>query len=349
MRILWIGKQPTDGEAGDEVFDRKTIAACRAQGHQIDLFHPARVGRMQEAVNLLTGMPHHRARFGSRANRLAIRRMAAGYDATICSWEPLDGLAGGLRPPGVLILHNVTSQSLPAMFPGSRVAALAAAASRVWERRCYRRGVYSTLAVLSNADLAILSALTDHPPLLLLPPGMPPCVALADDAALIPEIVVSGTYDWKPKRRDALAFATEYSAVENRLPILADGLPEAAARLLRPGPLPSGEACGGALRLGLITDRFVAGHKLKTLAYIAANQIVLSFADVAGDVAHVPDHDFFIRRIGSVGEIAGHAAALAAVPAAELRERFLAFQRRCAGLFTWDAVAAKLLEAAAAA
>jgi hypothetical protein len=343
------GRDRTDGAAGDEVFDRKTIAACRARGHRVDLFHPVPVGKLREAINLLAGVSHYRARFASRSNRAAIRRMAAGYDATICSWEPLDALACGLRPPGLMILHNVTSQSLPALFPQSRLAALGAARARAWERRCYRPAGFSTIAALSKADLAYLAALPDHPPLLLLPPGMPPCVALAEGAVLVPEIVISGTYDWTPKRRDALAFAGEYAAVENRLTVRADGLPEAASRQLRPAPLPSAEACGAALRFGLITDRFVAGHKLKTLAYIADNQIVLSFADVAGDIAHVPDHDFFIRRIGSVGEIASHAAELAAVPAAELRARFLDFQARCAGLFTWDAVAADLLAAAGAA
>ena len=48
--------------------------------------------------------------------------------------------------------------------------------------------------------------------------------------------------------------------------------------LLQPSGVPLSD---DALRIGLITDRFEAGHKLKTLAYVANNQIVLSFAELA--------------------------------------------------------------------
>src|SRR5690349_21566862 len=123
MRIFWIGKEPTDGQAGDEVFDRKTIAACRALGHTVDLFHPARVSRGREIANLVAGLPHHRARFACSRSLAAIREQAATYDVVICSWEPFDILARDLTPPAILILHNVTSRALPNMFPGSPVAA----------------------------------------------------------------------------------------------------------------------------------------------------------------------------------------------------------------------------------
>jgi len=42
----------------------------------------------------------------------------------------------------------------------------------------------------------------------------------------------------------------------------------------------------------------------------------------------------------------GCVSAIADLPAADLRERFVRFQHACARYFTWDAVARKLLEAA---
>ena len=63
--------------------------------------------------------------------------------------------------------------------------------------------------------------------------------------------------------------------------------------LLQPSGVPLSD---DALRIGLITDRFEAGHKLKTLAYVANNRIVLSFAEVGFDFVHIPYHDLFIRK-----------------------------------------------------
>ena len=343
MRILWVGKPPGEGAAGDEIFDRRTIAALRARGHAVTPLHPRRVGRGREALNLLRGVPHYRSWFDSPANRAALAAAAAGHDATIVSWEPHDLL----RPPkpALLVPHNVTSRALPALYPGHPLVALLARRARGWERSCYRAGRWSAIAALSARDHAYLAGLPDPPPLLLTRPGMPPAVPLAEDAVLRRELVVSGTFGWAPKRRDLLRFAAEYGPSPDRLPVHGEAWPAEAARLLAPLPLPEGPALAAALRLGIITDRFEAGHKLKTLAHIAGNQIVLSFADVAFDFADIPDHEVFIRRIGAAAEIAGHVAALAAMPAGELRQRFRLFQRRCAERFTWDAVAAALLAA----
>ena len=344
MRILWIGKRPTDGHAGDEVFDRRTIAAVRARGAEIDLFHPEPVGRIGLAGNLARGLPYYRARFTAATNIRAIREKARGADATVCSWEPFDALVRSLSPAPVLILHNITSRALPALFPGQALVNLLARQARYWERTRYRQETTTAIAALSRRDLDYLAALPGKPRPILLPPGMPPCAPLDRKARVVPELVISGTYKWVPKRRDILAFAQAYHTLPDRLPIRADALPAEAVRLLQPAPL----LADAALRFGLITDRFESGHKLKTLAYIAANQIVLSFADVAFDFAHIPDHNLFIRRVHHVRDLAGHIATLSAFPPETLRQRFLDFQSACAAAFTWDAVAETLLQAIAA-
>jgi hypothetical protein len=346
MRILWIGKQPTDGEPGDEVFDRRTIAALGDQGHSVDLFHPIPIGRSREIVNLLSGLPHYRARFESVTNLSEIHLRNGGYDATICSLEAFDGLARALCPPAIMILHNITSRSLPAIFPRNPIAAMAAARARRWERRWYRSKYFAAIATLSIRDRDYVQNLEGRPSVLLLPPGMPPCADLAVDATLSGEIVLSGTFDWIPKHRDILIFARDYVGLPHRLPVRAHALPSEATRLLQPSPMPSARETRAAIRFGLITDRFEAGHKLKTLAYLADNQIVLSFADVGFDFMHIPDHDFFIRRVRSVAGIASHVDAVSSLPAAVIRDRFSRFRQACAKYFTWSAVATTLLEAA---
>jgi hypothetical protein len=345
VRILWIGKDPTDGAPGDEVWDRKTIGICRDRGHSVDLFRPKRVGRVREAVNLLSGVPHYRTRYVCAANLAGIRDASAGYDITICSWEPFDALASGPQPPTIQVLHNVTSRALPSLFPGNPLAAVGAARARAWERQAYRLPRFAALGSVSRRDQRYLEALPGHPHVIYIPPGMAPCVDLAADAPLLQEIGVSGTFDWVPKHRDVLRFAKEFSALGTPIPVRASGLPDLAMQQLRPTPLPVADM-RTALRFGLVTDRFEAGHKLKTLAYIAENQIVLSFAEIGDDFAHIPDWDLFLRRIHSVSDIQRHVRAVSDMPLADLRDRFLTFKQRCAQEFTWERNATELLATA---
>lgn len=342
MRILWVGKAPEDGRAGDEVFDRRTIAALRARGHAVTLWHPRRLGRLRQTLNRLRGVPHYRTWFEDTANRSALAAATAAQDAVIVSWEPLDGL----RPPGpapaLLILHNVTSRSLRSIFPRHPLARMLAAGAAHWERATYRPECWAAIATLTRPDQAHVRTLPGRPDTLLTIPGMPPLAPLAPDAVLCPELVVAGTFDWRPKRRDLLCFAREHAALPARLPVRGEGWPTEVERLLTPLPPPTAEDTASGIRFGIVTDRFEAGHKLKTLAHIAANQVVLSFAEVGADLAEIPDHRFFLRRIATAADIPGHVAELAALDPAQLRDRLAAFKRRCAARFTWDAVAGTL-------
>ena len=90
----------------------------------------------------------------------------------------------------------------------------------------------------------------------------------------------------------------------------------------------------------------MAGHKLKTGYYLANNAIVLSFADVTEDFADIPDHDFFVRRIGDAREIGRHVAAVAAEEPRHLCARLETFKQRCSETFSWQRVARSLLAAA---
>ncbi|MBK1658097.1 hypothetical protein [Paracraurococcus ruber] len=345
MRILWVGKAPEDERAGDEVFDRRTIAALRARGHAVALWHPRRLGRLRQVLNRLRGVPHYRTWFEDAANRSALAAAAAAQDAVIVSWEPLDGLRPSGPVPALLVLHNVTSRSLRSIFPRNPLARILAAGAARWERATYRPDRWAAIATLAKADDAHVRALPARPHTLLTIPGMPPLAPLAPDAMLRAELVVAGTFDWRPKRRDLLRFARDYAALPVRLPVRGEGWPAEIERLLPPLPPPTAEEIADGIRFGIVTDRFEAGHKLKTLAHIAANQVVLSFAEVGADIAEIPDHRFFLRRIATAADIPAHVAELAAMDPALLRQRLAEFKRRCAARFTWDAVAGTLEQA----
>ena len=141
---------------------------------------------------LATGvLPYQRTRFATKHNRHAIVEQSRKFDAVICSWEPLDALVRRLSPPSILITHNVASRALPAMFPNNVLATLAAARAGAWERRWYRSGHFAAIGALSRRDFAYLDGIRGRPELLLLPPGMPPCIKLKPDACFAKEIVIS--------------------------------------------------------------------------------------------------------------------------------------------------------------
>ena len=164
------------------------------------------------------------------------------------------------------------------------------------------------------------------------------------DATFRPELIVTGTYDWIPKKRDVMRFAREYAAEPQRLAVFADALPVQGEQLLAARPIVR-DTSGQSIRLGLITDRFTAGHKLKTTEYIAGNCVVLTFAEIEQDFLELPDREFFIRQLKHAREIASHAGQLSSVDPGELLIRFSEFKRRCIERFDWQTTADSLLAA----
>jgi hypothetical protein len=294
----------------------------------------------------LLRMPYYRARFESVESRQVIRRISDDYDAIVASWEPFDMLALDAPRPVALLLHNITSSAIRSVFPTHPLARLLARRGERWEQRAYGDRRLRAVATLSVNDQRYVQRLSHGTPVLYTPPGMPPLTALSEHAQFVPELLLSGTYGWFPKRRDVLAFAREYAALlpAQRLPVLADGLPEQAVLQLSPRPSASADLTS-AMRIGLITDRFESGHKLKTAYYLANNAIVLSFADVTKDFESLPDYAFFIRRIRRASDIARHVDELRALPAEQLRGRMVAFKAACQAHFSWDASARVLANA----
>jgi hypothetical protein len=343
MRILWVGKASQNATAGDEVFDRKVINCIRSRGHTVIEVCPRRLSKVRSLFNLCARrIPHYRSWYDCDDNYDALRAASKDCDRALVSWEPFDRLAYSLAIPTIPILHNITSSSLPAFLPNSLAARLLAAQAKRWENVCYSSGRFLAIACLSLTDLAGLRRRFPQTKFLHCPPGAPPQALLAADAVFRPELVVTGTYEWTPKRRDASRFAEEYAGATGRLEVFADALPEQATRMLGARPIVR-NATGNTIRLGLITDRFRAGHKLKTTEYIASNCIVLTFADIEEDFLDIPDREFFIRQLHHAREITAHAAELSRVDPSELRSRFADFKHRCLERFDWRLTSDRLL------
>jgi len=345
VKLLWIGQQPYSEGAGEEVVDRKLKAELRALGHQVDDLYPQPVSRARELFNLsVLRLPYYRARFESAASVTAIRTVAPSYDAAVVSWEPFDRLALSSPIPVVLLLHNITSSAIRSVFPDNLLARYLAHRSDLWEHKAYADRRLSAIATLSLNDQRYVAGIAGGLPVIYTPPGMPPVSELSANARFVPELFVSGTYGWFPKRRDVLAFAREYAASSDKLAVVADGLPAEAQALVRPYAATPTDV-SGSIRLGLITDRFESGHKLKTAYYLANNAIVLSYANVSRDFEQITDHRFFVRKISTASDIARHSAEVLAVEPARLRERLAAFKLQCQEKFSWQRSASVLAQA----
>lgn len=344
MRILWIAKEPSPGQGGEDIFDRKMVAALR-KGHEVDIVCLEQVGKAHMLANIaLRFLPHHRARYTSAANvRRVSTTLRRGYDAAFCSWEPLDYIAYLADGPIIPVLHNITSASFRSIFSAQPVGLLGADLVERWERRIYGSDRFDRIAVLSRDDARILQAISGRDNMEVIWPGMPPAVPLTSGVELRSELVLHGSYDWFAKRRDMLAFARDYAKLADRYPVFSDStLPGEAEAALESRPLSDIDPAA-AIRFGIIADRFTAGHKLKTTSYIAFNCIVITFSDVSCDFDDIADYGFFIRRVSSVREIRAVVESMYAIAPAELRERFLDFQRKCAARFSWDSSARRLV------
>lgn len=337
--VLWVGKEPFNG-GGDEIFDRRLTDRLGA-AYQVErlTFAPQPIGARIAA--LARGIPHPRYKFASGAMTNAFRKAAAQGGHVVVSWEALESLVWTTDAPVTLIVHNVISDILEQLYGEHPLFRLAARQSRRWERRTYRRANVRLVA-LSERDRGLLEALAPGKIVAVAPPGTPPLVPLARDQ-LIPEVALSGSYDWAPKRRDLLALAGEIGAAVlagDALPGWRHDLPlpdvAEAAPLRNLSRAITSEDFGDGLRFGLIPDSFVGGFKLKSTFYIASNCVLLSRCDIRSEFAGLPHSAEFVRFTPRLSDIMQVMAEFEAAAAPELFTRWRAFQAACAARFSWQ-------------
>ncbi len=358
MRIVWVSRAGTGAEdQGDNVYDRKMCAAL-AGGHEIEPLATARLGRARQLVGAAVHLsaPETFVFGGAEAARIAEAVTVGRADAVVFSHEHLDRLAAQVRrllgpgaPAFLTIRHNVTSDAMRHILADAGPAADAyALLARRQERAALAGPLFEGIVALSHRDRALLAGISGRKDIALAMPGAPPAAPLAPDARIAREVVLTGTYGWFPKARDLRRFIAEATPA-----VLGDVALTAEASVFGadapPGLRIVDGGRGDALRFGVITDRFTAGHKLKTAAYIVQNCIVLTYADVAGDFSFSPAAAQFIRRIAHARDIAPIVDKFSVQPADALCAAFAAFKAEVAAALTWTGQAAEIEAAIAAA
>lgn len=356
MKILWVCRKVTNDAGGDAVFDRKLVGLLQ-RTHHVDALSVGK-NKLSKRLQRFLGqqLPPDRAGFGGQEDiaLLSERLREGAYDALIVSHEHLDYMAAAVaalaRSKGTmtfLIHHNVTSSAMKAIL-GVPFGAIVSALFEAYERRALTPDKVDGLFAVSLDDQRLLKKIAQRDDVHVVMPGAPEGRPLANDAALARELVMLGSYDWFPKRWSLQRFTQEWRALE-----------EAPARLFADDGVPAPVqielgAChvrnidlSGAIRFGLLTDRFKAGHKLKTAAYLMTNCVVLSFSDVIEDFRFSPHAELFIRRIQRIEDIGPIMDELEAIPPATLRAKFLELKSEVATKLSWQRQADILARAVA--
>lgn len=336
--VLWVGKAPVNG-GGDEIYDRRVIQNLSDRA-EINRFEMQPQGLGSRLAALARGIPHPRYKYVGRSVQRHFNAVAAQHDHVVISWESFDSLLWTAPRGTTLIVHNVMSDVLGQLYGGHPLLRWAGIQSGQWERRTYRLPGHRLVA-LSMRDRDLLREIAPGAEVTLAPPGMPPCVPLASDR-VIPEIVLSGSYDWAPKRRDLLVIAAEVGrgGHEGPLPGWRHDLPlpdvSGAAPLSAVSRLITASDYADGLRFGLIPDSFVGGFKLKATYYIASNCVLLARCDIRSEFAGLPHAEEFVHFTPDLTDVVRVTRQIAASAGPELFSRWRVFQAACAAKFSWQ-------------
>jgi hypothetical protein len=330
--------------SGDVVVLRHVMARL-AKRYDCQLLTVEAAGRAAKVANIiLNQVPSEWSAYYSDHWFETVRAVttANSYARVFILYEALFYLAEAVRPGDakvVLYSHNVPSQySSGENFVETALHRLAVKAEMRWYAPVNGEVVYISK---SDRDAAVRAELATAQTRVA-PPGAPPPKPLADDATFVPEAVITGSYNWWRKRRDLKAFAAGCGdvAVHGFDPWVKEILP--SSRFYA-----SAEDFDWSshLRLGVVTDRFPGGFKLKTLEYVARNCAVFSSAPLMADFAHLPYADRFVFDNQQPEQLREVGRELAARDPAALRREFLAFKTACCAYYDWDRCLEPLLSA----
>jgi len=321
--------------SGDIIVLRKVMDRL-TQRYDCEVMTVEAAGKAAKVANILLHQipsewsayyaPRWSAEVRARATAGRFARVFILYEALFYLAEAVPADAGKV----VLYSHNLPSQySTPANPLEAALHRMAVKAERRWYTPRNGEVVY-----ISRSDLAAaVAAGFASPDAPVAPPGVPPVLPLADDAQFVPEAVITGSYDWWRKRRDLKAFAAGAGdiVVHGFDPWVKSYFPDshlygAASDL----------DWSSHIRIGIVTDQFAGGFKLKTLEYIARNCVIFSGAPVMADFAQFPFADRFIFDDVKPERLAEVCANLAARDTAELHTQFSAFKDACCAFYDWD-------------
>ncbi len=336
--LLWVGKAPVNG-GGDEIYDRKVLAVL-GRHYRITRFAVPIQPIVQQVRALLSGVPHPRFRYANRSTGRLLATAAKRHDYVVISHEAFEYFGRYIDRPITLVIHNVAHDILNQLYPARLFGRVAAAQSQRWECDLYARDAIR-LVTLSRRDQALVQSLAPGRPVVIACPGLPPLTRLTN-RAVIAELVLSGSYDWHPKRRDLIALAAEVAVQREILAWRHDlPLPEmpATAPIASVSRQIDAADYGQGIRFGVIPDRFLGGFKLKATYFIANNCVVLSRCDIRAEFAGLPFADQFVRYTPHIADIDAAIAELGAADGETVCDQWLIFQAACAERFSWQSAA----------
>lgn len=355
MRILWVRREPVLSGGGDAIVDEKFTRQL-SRSHDVTVHVVARRSSFQRWTGMVARrVPPDRSSFGTEADVAEICRLAReGCQSIVFSHEQLDALAvevgkrfrPGRRPHVALLLHNVPSDALPQLSARRAVGSLAGAVWRAYERRSFRSEGIDDVFTLSKRDAALVAKLSGRRTVPTFHPGAPNAHPLADGAGLQPDLVVSGTFEWFPKLRDLRSFAAEYRDWTRRPKpriYISSGLSDELRHALDAQDVGTLDL-GSAIRFGLVTDRFVAGHKLKVSEYFAANLIPISFSEVGEDFEFSAAATRLISTVGDIAAMSARIDEFERMPRTALHVLFAEAKRDVLDELSWARQAGRMAD-----
>ena len=334
---LWIGPHGAQRSSGEVIYDRKITPLLEAAVN-VTFYLPTHVGQMQKILRLLRGQALHWAASHTRQSLREAIDEAKPADVVVCSWEKYDGFSEILDRPVILILHNIASDALSEVFPRNPLMQFVRWRTLAHEKRVYGRPNVKAILVLSLRDKRLVENMGVSAPVLWTPPGTPPAVPLARDATFSPVLAFSGSYDWFPKRRDLRRFLQDLKTLG--LALESDEIDQDARSgvAIKPARFDDHDYCSKTLRIGVIPDRFLAGHKLKAGFYICHNAIVVSYADIREEFEGLPHSEDFIRFVTGPEDLKATIEDFSSRDPLALCAAFSEFRDACVERFSWQAI-----------
>lgn len=324
-KFLYV-RRPAWLQDGGTIYDDMLVRSLRDLGAIVREIDGRRLGTVQAVARaILRASTPRYTRFVAE-----VPQLLDAETEIILSHESFSALAHALPVDRRihLILHN-----LPSAFDDEgrlSVDGLMMGMSRLYERRLLSRSNVTVL-VLSLREQRILDEAGFN--VKYLPPGCPQArPLLPTNIGSPPELVVSGTFGWSFKRRDAawlgraILQPSKFSSVVRMFSDATfNGFISGRTDLEK---LPQDHT----LRVGIVPDRFVTGMKLKVLWYIANNCLVLSPRDLGEEFRDVPHADRFVRLFSNVR---GFDESLSSLEDFDDWDAFAQFRSACLERFDW--------------
>jgi hypothetical protein len=301
VRILWVCRKVINRSGGDAVYDRKAIMSLPKRLTVELLPIAATRSALTKLIRAVRhNLPHDRAPYFSSAtvSSLSTTLQSNSFDVVVVSHESLDWVATLTDLPVVFIAHNVTSEYAYQVTRPNILAKMVRSLYQRYELKRFSNRRAIKILTLSTEDKNALLELDRRQDIAVAMPGATNRISLNANPVLEPGLYISGTYGWAPKVRDLLRFTSEFRRLPKRPPIYFLGeLPKEVGDMLG-ASLASKEA--GNFRVGVITDRFRAGFKLKLLEYIMYNYLVISFSPLPSDIMDIRGAGKFLRYAPNV-------------------------------------------------